>query len=45
MRYYGDQVLMKGGQIAYMPTKELIREIDAEAKENDCIANKFKGKD
>ena len=28
MRYYGDQVIMKGGQIASMPTKELIREID-----------------
>ena len=42
MRRYGEQVLMKGGQIASMPTKEMIREIDAEEEENECIRNKFK---
>ena len=30
MRHYGEKMLMRGGQIASMPMKELIREIDAE---------------
>ena len=30
MRHYGDQVIIKEGQIASAPVKEIIREIDAE---------------
>ena len=33
IRYFGEQALMKGDQLASMPTKELIRAIDAEEEE------------
>ena len=42
MRHFGEQVLMKGGQIASMPIKELFREIDVDEEENEHIAKKFK---
>ena len=42
MIHCGEQVLMKGGQIASMPIKELIIETDAEEEGKECIANKFK---
>ena len=42
MRHYGEQVIMKGGQIASLPVKELIREVDAEEEECNYINSKFK---
>ena len=42
MRHRGKQVLMKGDQIASMPTKELIREIDVEEEEKEYVVNKLK---
>ena len=42
MRHYGDQMLMKGGQISSMTIIELIREIGVEEEEKECVANNFK---
>ena len=33
---------MKGNQLASMPIKELIRDIDAEEEEEECATRKFK---
>ena len=40
----GEQVIVKGGQIACLPVKELIREVGAEEEESDFMTSKFKDK-
>ena len=42
IRHFNKHALMKGNQLASMPIKELIRTIDAEEEENECVASKFK---
>ena len=42
MRYYYEQMIMKGYQIASFPAKELVVEVDAEEEDNNYIKNKFK---
>ena len=44
MRYYGKQVIMKGGHMESFPIKELIREADSDEEKSDCIMNTFKDK-
>ena len=44
MRHYGEQVIMKAGQIEYLTVKELKREVDAEEEESNFI-KKFKDRE
>ena len=41
MRYHSDKVIMKGRQIASLPIKELIREVDSEEEESNCVTSEF----
>ena len=42
MMHYGDQVIMKEGQIASASVKETIRKVDAEEEEDEKIKQKVK---
>ena len=45
MRCYGEKVIIKDFQIASLPVKELIGEVDSEEEEWNCVNSKFKCKD
>ena len=42
MRHYGEKVIMKAGQIAYFPVKELMREVDTEEEESNYVKKSLK---
>ena len=41
MRHYGDQVILKEGQLSSLPVKEPIREVVTEEEEDNCTKKKL----